>query len=170
MKKILFLDIDGVLNSIDNMNSLYVIHNLIDRNQKTRDQYGHLFDERCVRYLKWIVHETKCKIVITSTWRKDGLLKLQNMWSGRNLPGVIIDVTPNTVDQRIINMYGAVEDNADRGFEIQQWLEENNWDRYCIVDDDSDMLSHQMEHLVNTDSRIGLNLDTADKIIKILNE
>ena len=44
---------------------------------------------------------------------------------------------------------------------------ENDITEYCIVDDDSDMLSHQKFVLV--ESRIGLNYETAHEIKRILN-
>lgn len=161
---ILFLDIDGVLNSGDNMISLHT-NNLIDKSIKTRDEFGHLFDDRCIRHLNWIIHETNCKLVISSTWRKDGLKKMKKLWEYRNLPGEVVGITPSHVDQYIINMYGIIEEKADRGFEIQQWLEENTWNKYSIVDDDSDMLNHQMGQFVKVDNKIGLDYFAAQKII-----
>lgn len=51
--KILFLDIDGVLNSFDNMiasGNVWQLNNQI----KSRDQFGMLFDNRCVNWLTYI--------------------------------------------------------------------------------------------------------------------
>jgi hypothetical protein len=167
--KILFLDIDGVLNTGDNLVSHQVI-NGIDPNYEITDKFATFFDERCVRYLKWIVKKTNCKIVISSTWKLSGLKFMQNLWEYRNLPGEVIDLTPTIVDQYIINMYGVVNDNADRGFEIQQWLEENKWDTYCIIDDDTDMLSSQIKNFVKCNPMHGITINEAEKVIKILNK
>jgi len=71
--KILFLDIDGVLNSGDYSKILYKLHQM-DGSIKSRDDYGTLFDERCVTWLKWIILKTDCKIVLSSTWKRKGLL------------------------------------------------------------------------------------------------
>lgn len=167
--KILFLDIDGVLNSGDNMVSLHTNRQigLID---DVRDEFGYFFDDRCVRHLRWVEHETKCKFVISSTWRKDGLEVMQNLWTKRNLPGEVIDITPTRVSQYVINMYGIINDEGDRGFEIQEWLEENNWDKYCIADDDGDMLNHQMGQFVKVNNKVGLDYFSAMKIINVLND
>jgi hypothetical protein len=114
--KVLFLDIDGVLNSYDNRDVLGNLWN-INKENKSRDQFGVLFDERCVRWLKYIIEETGCKIVISSTWRSRGLKTMQLMWEMRDLPGEVIDCTPMEVSEDIINLYAATNNEADRGYE-----------------------------------------------------
>ena len=72
-----------------------------------------------------------------------------------------------------------------RGVEIKQWIDthihsENgkNWNykeigvdfNYVILDDDSDMLLEQAEHLVKTDTLLGLSEDDVERAIKILNQ
>lgn len=162
--KILCLDIDGVLNSFDNMYAMTSLYKL-NSEDKSRDEYGHLFDERCVRWLQYIVDKTNCKIVISSTWRRSGLSVMQEMWEMRNLPGEVIDITPTSCDAKLVELYA--EDKADRGYEIQEWLNNHtDVESYCIVDD-IDMLKHQS--FIQTDGRIGLNHATTHAIIKILN-
>ena len=164
--KILFLDIDGVINSQDNMYSHNILWNLNNKN-KSRDEYGELFDERCVRWLKWICDKTECKIVLSSSWRCRGLSNIQLMWKIRNLPSEVIDTTPLEVSEWI---YAETNNEADRGYEIQEWIENNKPERYCIVDDDSDMLECQKAYFVQTDSGMGLNYKTAHAIVAILNK
>ena len=165
--KILFLDIDGVLNSIDNDYALCALWE-IDKANKSRDEFGVLFDERCVRWLKWIIEKTGCKIVLSSTWRMKGLREIQTMWEMRDLPGEVISITPTSVSMEIINLYAATNNDADRGYEIQEWLNNNKkWLKYCIVDDDNDMLKNQ--NFVRTEKQIGLNYKTAHSIMAILN-
>jgi len=164
--KVLFLDIDGVLNSYDNRDVLENLWN-INKENKSRDQFGVLFDERCVRWLKYIIEETGCKIVISSTWRSGGLKTMQLMWEMRDLPGEVIDCTPMEVSEDIINLYAATNNEADRGYEIQEWIDINKPERYCIVDDQDDMLGHQ--HFVRTSSEYGLDKKTSCSIVVILN-
>jgi hypothetical protein len=161
--KVMFLDIDGVLNSSDNMSAQANLWH-IDNKHKSRDKFGHLFDERCVRWLQYIIYKTNCKIVISSTWRYSGLEEMKKMWEERNLPGEIIDITPDCSNLRKSGIYIVVK----RGDEIEKWLTDNkeNVDSYVIVDDDDDMLEHQ--HLVKTDTMIGLNYETSNKIIEYL--
>lgn len=163
--KIIFLDIDGVLNVYG---SPYC---------GDRDEFGDLFHKNFEENLKQIVEKTNCKIVISSSWRMSGLSEMQRMWNHRNLAGEIIDVTPDCtqlVDEGMSEFYDEVE----RGHEIQYWLDTNKWDSYCIIDDDNDMLSSQKNNFVRTANNnehidhvegYGLTKECAERVIKILN-
>lgn len=165
MNKIIFLDIDGVLN-------VYPVG---------RDEFGSLFHKHFVENLGRIVSETGAKIVITSTWRSDGLDRMREMWVKRGYPGVIIDITPNEFD---VVRSGKFEfyDLVDRGHEIELWLSRNshiNY-QYVIIDDDNDFLDYQRDKFVRCSRNIshpdcvdigyGLTSICADKAIKILNK
>jgi histidinol phosphatase-like enzyme len=75
--KVIFLDLDGVLN-------VYC---------EDRDEFGCTFHSNFVDNLKRIIEKTGAKIVISSSWRKDGLKFMLDLWKFRNLPGEIIDLT-----------------------------------------------------------------------------
>lgn len=150
--KIIFLDIDGVLNVIP----------------EEHDEFGGCFHKHFEDNLRWIIEQTGAKIVISSTWRFSGLSVMQEMWKHRALAGEVIDITPHI---------GICK----RGYEIQEWIE-NNKDKiqsYCIIDDDTDMLPHQMKFFVKTsgnknhpdciDIGYGLTKKCAKKVVKILN-
>ena len=94
MGKIIFLDIDGVLNT-------KYWYSQMDRNTP-KDQYGYMFDPISVGNLAKIVRETGADIVISSSWKSLGLSTLLDMWSDRNLPGRVIDITPNSVSDEIL--------------------------------------------------------------------
>lgn len=163
--KIIFLDIDGVLNVYD----------------QGYDQYGQIFHRHFENNLKWIIEETGAKIVISSTWRFAGLEKMKQMWIDRQLPGEVIDVT---VDCYQLIGEGKFEnyDEVERGHEIQQWLDEHQTEvtHYVILDDDNDMLQSQRHNFVRTANNInhpdcvdigyGLTRICAEKAIRILNE
>jgi hypothetical protein len=164
MEKIIFLDIDGVLN-------VYC---------QDRDEYGCTFHKHFEDNLKWIIEQTNAKIVISSTWRTNGLERLQNMWIVRSLAGEIIDITPPT--SHIVKI-GICEfyDEVCRGHEIQQWLDENKYvGTYCIIDDDNDMLESHKNNFVKTSGNMshpdcidigyGLTRICAEKVINILNK
>lgn len=167
MDKVIFLDIDGVLNSLDYMNANYSARMLEakskgvsfkdDLNHKTRDKYGQLFDPRCVCWLTYIIKSTDAKIVISSSWRLNGLSSMIDMWSFRGLEGDIIGVT-ECLNEGI------------RGDEIQRYIDDNGIKNYCIIDDDNDMLDSQLDNYVQTDGTYGLSLKTANKVIDILNK
>jgi hypothetical protein len=165
MNKIIFLDIDGVLN-------VYC---------KDRDEFGCTFHKHFVDNLKWIIEKTNAKIVISSTWKIDGLEIMKKMWEKRNLPGDVIDITPSTVDV-VKNGICKFYDQVDRGHEIQLWIDnnKNKIETYCVIDDDNDMLQSQKNNFVRTannkdhedcvDIGYGLTHKCAEKVINILNK
>ena len=63
MKKVIFLDFDGVLAT-----SRYSTQ-LDEEGQLWTDCYGSLFDPVCIRNLKSIIDATGADIVATSTWK-----------------------------------------------------------------------------------------------------
>lgn len=65
MIKILFLDIDGVLNT-------KYWYSQMDRNAP-KDQYGYGFDPTSVANLAQIIEKTGAEIVISSSWKELGL-------------------------------------------------------------------------------------------------
>jgi hypothetical protein len=159
--KIIFLDIDGVLNSGDNLISLNVLK------EEDSDQHGQFFDDRCVRYLKWIIQETGAYIVISSSWRLAGLQAMKQLWEDRKLPGFVSDITPRS----FINKEGERASYYCRGEEIAAWLKQNNLNdgnEWVILDDNSDMLEDQLNNFVQTNTRIGLDYTTSKEVVDIL--
>ena len=61
---IIFLDVDGVLNSMRKLIELY------EQTGKPHSGNNFPFDEKCLENLKILVKETSSKIIVTSTWRK----------------------------------------------------------------------------------------------------
>ena len=150
--KILFLDIDGVLNS-----RLYDL-------QRTAEQ-GNI-DETRLPLLKQIVDETQALIVLTSSWRKhwesdlnqcDTVGKeLHTLFAKHQLP--IHDKTP------------CLPDN-DRAAEIRTWLAHHNACAYVILDDIALGWEELAPRVVKTNYRIGRGLETnhVQQAIAILN-
>lgn len=88
MKKIIFLDFDGVLNTE------YYQGLLQFQGKQQRDEYGAIFAPGAVKQLKRSVEDTAAEIVVSSSWKSLGLAKLQELWMKRNLPGRVIDIAP----------------------------------------------------------------------------
>jgi len=154
--KIIFLDIDGVVNPWDNVMS-----------GSNRDDHGILFETSCINILDRIVKVTGAKIVVSSTWRVRGLEQILQMWADRNLPGEVIGITP------VYDFYGEFESESDgtRGYEIQTWLEESNLiiTEYLIIDDIKDFYDYQLPNFLHTDGNIGLQESDYQLGIDILN-
>ena len=86
MEKYLFLDFDGVLNT-----GKYA------RQMKREgidpfDEFGAMFDPEAIANLKHIVELTGCKIILSSTWRNEGIMRMRELWKDRNLPGEIFSM------------------------------------------------------------------------------
>ena len=165
IKKILFLDIDGVLNT------KFWYRKMDDGTP--RDKWGYVFDPMSVANLKRIVEETGADIVISSSWKCIGLSELQKMWKSRKLPGRIIDITPDIMtDEDMLDIdLDLIDPGKSRGDEIKKWLsrQENQVSHYAIIDDMYEMLPEQQDNLVMTDSETGITDEDADRIIEILN-
>lgn len=151
MEKVIFLDFDGVLAISKYLKSQS------KKGQPWFDRYGALFDPECVRNLKLITDESTANIVITSSWKMElGLSGIQDMWKERNLPGKVIDVTPDA-------------DVLCRGNEIEAWLHDKKEAiRYAIIDDapiTDYFIKEQLPHLFKVDSQVGINEETAQKVI-----
>jgi len=159
--KYLFLDIDGVINPQHWENMIHKMWKTSNGEIKSKDAYGLLFFDQSIKHLEYIIEETNCSLIISSTWRLEGVEKLREMWSYRDLPGIIYDITP-------------IREDADRGKEIIAWMREfyllkpdHKESTYSILDDRK--ITGHDNHFVQTNGYYGLTKSDADKVIKILN-
>ena len=167
MSKVLFLDIDGVLNTERQHD------HCVEAGAAYVDNFGYAFDPEAVTNLKKIVDETGTDIVISSSWKFWGLSTMQKLWVSRGLPGKVIDATPNNVsDEMLLSVDLSLMDMpAGKGSEIKEWLSTSGQavTHYAILDDMDDMLPEQQSHFVQTDPRVGITEDDANHVISILN-
>jgi hypothetical protein len=168
--KIIFLDIDGVLNPQHYMNCLYKMWEASDSEIKSQDEFGDLFFQHNCDALKMIVDATGADIVISSSWRMQGGIKMKELWINRKLAGKIIGITPTEV-QVVKSGKAEFYDAVCRGMEIAHFIEINNFKgNYVIIDDTDDMLESQEKNFVKTNGFIGLTFKDAKKAIDILNK
>lgn len=142
--KIIFLDVDGVLNM--------------------HGSGGYMaLNRKRMQLLQEIIENTGAVIVLSSTWRilDRSMKKLSRNLSYRGLK--IYDTTPQF----------GLKDSGERyyrGHEIQYWLDNHpEVTNYVIIDDDSDMLDSQLRNFVQTDGQIGLTETLAYRAAYILN-
>ena len=163
MKKILFLDIDGVLNTGRGIKKMSEIH-------APKDSFGYDFDPDAVANLRRIIEATGAEIVISSSWKGYGLDGLHELWETRNLPGKVIDYTPEVVTDEMIRHANLeeVDMTACRGEEIRQWLlaHQHSVSHYAILDDLDDMQPDQMPHFVQTNYEVGISKEDADRVMR----
>jgi hypothetical protein len=165
MRKIIFLDIDGVLNTER--------WHCQTASNELQDEYGYKFDPVAVNNLSKIIEETGADIVISSSWKFMGLSKMRKMWKDRKLPGKIIDITPNYMsDELLLNdESGSTDYLYIKGVEVKGWLALHGDDvsRYVIIDDIDDFLPEQQFHFVQTDPEVGITNDDVKKVVHLLN-
>lgn len=146
---IIFLDIDGVLNSRTFFKQ---------RHQQRQEEAPHqtpirehrIYSEDICPEMMTMMNDlcktTEAKVVISSTWRIGHTLEeLQAILASCGATFTIIGLTPRL--------------NVARGVEIDHWLRNNcpkNFMNYVILDDDSDMLLNQAQHFFLCDNYTGL--------------
>lgn len=146
--KVVFLDIDGVLNCHRTCIALGGIpHNIDPKSVAQLDPVG-------LSLIRRIVEASGAKVVLSSTWRI--LHRWQDVGVALDLP--IIGATPR----------GTLA-GYERGHEIAAWLEDHvEVTHYAIIDDDSDMLAHQKPYFVHTSGFDGFTWANAEKLAQVL--
>lgn len=166
--KYVFLDIDGVLNS-DRTVMAYkrILHcGHIKAAMVAGREFNPMWDSIAVNMLRTAQETIGFKVVISSTWRK--VMSLRDFhtlfdffeWDTRE---VIVGTTDSG--------------SGCRGDQIQRWLEANTdmplgrdgspKYKYCIIDDDSDMLPIQQASFVKVDAGDGLSFHNFRQIYDI---
>lgn len=150
--KVIFLDIDGVLNSVEYSVGMQTNK----RSMRIEDA-----DPVKVGLLQFVCEQTDAKIVISSTWRIGRKVEwFDGFFSSFGwFQPPVIGLTPRRA--RI----GSI----GRGDEINDWLDDHNdlnIEQYVIVDDDSDFYDDQP--FVQTNGVYGLTLKETIKMIDVL--
>jgi hypothetical protein len=150
-KAIIFLDIDGVLNS-----SRYFIQRNASQQEIREHSDADEFDPEAIKLINNLCVDINAYVVISSTWRIGRTIEeLQNLFTCAGATFKIVGVTP------IINY------SMCRGLEVQEWLSKNReygFEDYVIIDDDSDFFIHQIPHFFHVDNYHGITPNTCYKI------
>lgn len=157
--KVLFLDIDGVLN-FDGTEA------------KTPSGCDGIVD-RLVKKLKSIIDNTNALVVLSSDWKVNWYksaaditdLPMDGQYLVRKLKRNGVHINSKT-DDKFPESY--------RGAAIMDWISRHNGvDGWCVLDDvffdDYMMYPEISNHIVLTDPRVGLTDDDAASAIDILN-
>lgn len=146
--KIIFLDYDGVVNTL-----------IFDKEGKKpkfnfpEDNKVNNFQAIC--WLNKLCKEQGAKIVVTSTWRKAENYK-ECLYNG----GLDKD----------IEILGKTDELGNRGEEIKKWLKENkDIEDYIIIDDEEYSMGNLIDKLVKTDTFLGITYYTYNLATLFLN-
>lgn len=146
--KIIFLDIDGVLNG-----DLVTWEGFPD---------SHI-DPALVQKLNRVIAATDAKIVISSSWRfRFNYTEMNEILTRRGFVGEIIGETPKFVKNQRFSEF------ISRGREIKEWLDDcaHEIESHIMFDD-----VHMMDgskRLIKTDGKIGLTDENVERAIQML--
>lgn len=149
--KVIFLDIDGVVNSYST------------KERAPSKVIG--VEQRLIAHIKEIVDATGAKLVLSSTWRKDWAFDLMDGKDWHYLRDefakqdlYFMDYTPSRRD-------------SHRGEEIKEWLTSTEYDveSYVIIDDEMfDIWDLHDGHMVQTSYIDGIKPGAVKMAIEIL--
>lgn len=155
MIKLIFLDIDGVL---DTYKSLYQL------------------DPVLLERLGTLLAHTDAKIVVSSSWRSNDMASTVEFMIDPDNPSVgshpfpftdkVVGITP--ILYSVID--GDIDRPATRGEEIAAYLKDHPCDNYVILDDCDEMQRDQWPHLVLVNDEAGLTDEDVEKAVSILNQ
>lgn len=156
--RIIFLDIDGVLNSTRSSFSNFGYPSPSRVFELSKTSIGRAvsvakFDPIAVGVVRRLCNDLDLKIVLSSTWRKHK--DYMDLASILNLP--IIGRTPDLP-------------SGFRGDEVQLWIDRTPPVadfKYAIIDDDSDFHEYQKPFFVKTSIRNGITWENVERIMEI---
>jgi hypothetical protein len=178
--KVVFLDVDGVLNSGEFLKGRHFDPDPA----KSDDWYVEALrlsyiDPKAIARLNRITDATGAKIVVSSSWRHYFIWGkgLKEFFAKAGVKAEILGRTFTDPDdvRKTLHRFGVWYDRVFRGHEIHAWIvdwndqeDEDDVESIAILDDGTDMeyLSHR---LVNTQFEVGLTDADADTAIALLN-
>lgn len=179
--RVVFLDIDGVLNDQEHLSKLtgrrdlpqdegereYVRLHPSDDKDRVLWHYRMICSMR-VALLQRLIDSTRSVIVISSSWRLfHPLDELRMMLKCHGLISEVIDVTPSL--RWIYGVHGEIVRASQRGDEIRTWLEQHQEvTSFVVLDDDDDMLGVEKNHVMTSFVQGGLTDDHVECAISLL--
>ena len=163
MRKVVFLDIDGVLNS-----------NFWNENHQREISDGSLIDESKIELLCKLIEDTGAGIILHSGWKywfdpdlKPLRREAENLKNLLEKAGLSIDGT--TPDHATEEIRKTRKFSLVKAGEILAWLKQHQEVNRWVVLDDLDLHNAKIErHQVKTDQSIGLTAEDVERAEKIL--
>lgn len=113
------------------------------------------WNKKCIDIYNRICIDFNLSPVVTSTWRLAYTIpQLQKIFINQGIISKIYDYTPNLYDFR--------------GIEISEWLRENEYDKYVVIDDKITDINPYVLNVVGCKGWIGLTEAHYEEIKKIV--
>lgn len=190
IKRVLFLDVDGVLNSTNFMRRRYEAAEKSGKGHATAhltefEYKNQQIDQEAVKILNIITDLTQAEIVVSSTWRRgfETNAEMRGFFKEVGVKAPIVGKTPHNPDEvrrSLMNVLSEKDasvtfqgqnwvDRVFRGHEIHSfivsWYNARGIDiDFVILDDDSDMV-HLSHRLIQTDNAEGLTPFHINKVL-----
>jgi len=161
MKKVIFLDIDGVLATESEFFTNRT--NFQKKNEVARElRIPYPFNVKAVDVFNTILDETDAEIVLSSDWRTHwNLEELDGIFKFNVVKKSPIDVTSNIVKDTTMNL------EEERTYQINLYVEEHKLENWVAIDD---LKLDLDERFFKTKSNMGIKqTGLKDKIINKLN-
>lgn len=152
-KKIVFLDVDGVLNSDKFYEELLSSDEGIDCFRED------ILDQRAISRVARIIRDTEAQVVISSSWRWD-IQAMSRLLEQLNT----FDIVPidTTIEDMRVNM--------SRAQEIKLWLDQHpEVENYVVLDDEVMNIPEIGRHHIKTNMSRGLEPNHVEQAKKVLN-
>jgi hypothetical protein len=153
MDKVLFLDLDGVLNTID-----------------SRDCNMSAFDPNLVDNLYTILQTTGARIVVSSSWRFGGYHIGSDIYKAFSNACKCLDngkIKLSTIMDSIVGV--TIDAPCSREQEVLYYVEEFDIKKFVALDDMDTHFPSNPNWLILTDDRDGLNNCIVNEVIGKLN-
>ena len=145
--KIIALDINGVLDSVDSAIANYTLRDK-EKKLKHGDREELELDFVSVGLLKRLCDTTDARILVSSSMRagreEADFIRIFAYYGWKNFPYA------GKTGYADVHL-----DRQKRGQEIQNWVDEHHVTNYVILDDDSDMLTSQHDRFVHVSNISG---------------
>ncbi len=158
--KVVFLDIDGVLNS-QRWFDAQENEGHVGFDPESDEMWLSMLDPECIARLNRVIAEHEAKVVISSSWRN--LLepeRIHRLLAAKGFAGEVIGAT--TTSQGLVPTR-----RTQRGDQIAHWLATATVASFVILDDDEDMVHLAPRHVKTTWS-LGLTEEDAARASELL--
>jgi len=134
--KVLFLDVDGVLNKLNTVEGIKVTRTNADGTE-TETIYNGLDQKIVDKYMNWLKDKDDLDVVLSSDWRKYPAFQ-------------------NILNDHGIFWEGTTEVIGRRGLEIHEYLARHTWYKHIAIIDDNQHMNPVAKYFVQTSEFHGL--------------